>query len=76
MSERERSQDPAEGADDPNVYEPQTDQPDEDTDVEGTDVEVEDLGMAMPGAGKLNEDPDDPGSSDPHLRTDGPAPLG
>lgn len=69
MSERERSQDPAEGADDPNVYEPTSDEPDE------TDVEIDDISMAMPGAGKLNEDPDDPGNSDPHLRTDGPAPL-
>ena len=69
MSERERPQDPAEGADDPSVYEPIGDEPDEDT-----DVEIDDISMAMPGAGSLNNDPDDPGSGT-HLRTDGPAPL-
>jgi hypothetical protein len=70
MNERERTQDPAEGADDPNAHEPDTDEPNEDT-----DVEIDDISMAMPGAGKLNEDPDAPGSSAPHLRTDGSAPL-
>lgn len=74
MNERERSQDPAEGPDEPNVYEPEPGQPDAGAD-EGADVGIDDIGEAMPGAGRLNESTEDPDSSDPDLRPDSPAPL-
>jgi hypothetical protein len=75
MNERERPQDPAEGPDDPNVYEPQPGQPGTGTEGDDASVGIDDIGEAMPGAGRMNESTEDPGSSDPDLRPDGPAPL-
>lgn len=66
MNERETPEDPAEGINDPDFIE------DADTDE---DIGLDDLGAAMPGAGRMNEDPDDPSASDPDLRPRGPAPL-
>lgn len=74
MTERERPQEPAEGPDDPNIYEPEPDQPDTGEDDE-TEVGVDDIGEAMPGAGRMNESTEDPGSTDPDLRPNRQAPL-
>ncbi len=73
MNDREHPQDPAEGADDPNVYEPQPAQPGHDKDQ--TDVGIDDIAEAMPGAGRMNESVEDPGTTDPDLRPDTQAPL-
>jgi hypothetical protein len=67
MNERERPDDPAEGADDPEVY--------EESNTDDTDIGIDDIGEALPGAGRMNEDPDDPDASDPTLRPSGQAPL-
>ncbi len=72
MNDRERPQDPAEGPDDPNVYEPEPGQPGDD---DQADIGVDDLAEAMPGAGRMNESTEDPGTSDPDLRPDRQAPL-
>jgi len=73
MNDRERPQDPAEGPDDPSVYEPEPGQPDDGDDQ--ADIDIDDLGEAMPGAGRMNESREDPGTSDPDLRPDRQAPL-
>lgn len=73
MSERERPQDPAEGPDDPEMLEPDGPQIDEDSDE--AEMGIGDIADAMPGAGRLNEDIENPGTTDPDLRTSGPAPL-
>ena len=75
MNERERPQDPAEGPDDPNVYEPEPRQPDDGDGDDQEDVGIDDLAEAMPGAGRLNESTEDPGSTDPDLRPERQAPL-
>lgn len=72
MNERERPQDPADGQDDPNVYEPK---PGTETEGDDAGIGVDDIGEAMPGAGRMNESIEDPDSSDPDLRPDRPAPL-
>jgi len=73
MNEREHPQDPAEGPDDPNVYEPEPGQPGGEEDE--TDIGIDDIGEAMPGAGRMNESTENPGTSDPDLRPDTQAPL-
>jgi len=75
MSEREHPQDPAEGPDDPEVYEAEPDQPNVGPDGDETEVGIDDIGEAMPGAGRMNESTEDPGTTDPDLRPDSPAPL-
>ncbi|MEX1079568.1 MAG: hypothetical protein WED09_10715 [Homoserinimonas sp.] len=75
MNEREHPEDPAEGPEEPNAYEPKPSQPEPGQNGEATGIGVDDIGEAMPGAGRLNESTEDPDSSDPDLRTDGPAPL-
>jgi len=73
MSEREHPQDPAEGPDDPNGDEPDPGQPGGEEDE--TDIGIDDIGEAMPDAGRMNESTENPGTSDPDLRPDTQAPL-
>lgn len=75
MSERERSQDPAEGPDDPDVYEPEPGQPGTGPEGDEDDSGIDDIGEAMPGSGRMNESKEDPGTTDPDLRPDRAAPL-
>lgn len=73
MTERRRAQDPAEGADDPEVY-GNGGQSDANPDPE-TESALEDITDAMPGSGRLNQDENDPDASDPDLRPNTGAPL-
>lgn len=68
MSERDRAHDP-EGPEDPDDPEDpaplEPDGPQPAADAEGAEVGFDDVAETMPGAGRLNEDVENPGTSDP-----------